>query len=267
MGSLKRRFKSWRDRKRGRRHRLQDMRAAPGFNLMTLGSDYGAWVFHDDGTLQGCTVFSAGLGEDASFDVEFASRYGARVVLIDPTPRAMAHHREILARVGQGAEVPYVNGGCQPATAYALDKIDVRQLPLEPFALWTQATRLRFFLPSNAEHVSHSLVNFQNDYRKDSDHIEVDSCRIDDLLVRYGIAPDELALLKLDIEGAEVEVLEDMMDKGIRPRQICVEFDELNKPCRTAFERVDRADRALNDAGYRCIYGNGTTDYLYLRDA
>ena len=37
-------------------------------------------------------------------------------------------------------------------------------------------------------------------------------------------------LLKIDIEGAEYEVLENMVDSQIRPRILLVEFDELHTP-------------------------------------
>lgn len=72
----------------GRRHRLQDPVTGPDLKLVTLDSQYGARTFHDDGSLDGSTVFSAGPGEDASLDVEFAARFSARVVIVDPTPRA-----------------------------------------------------------------------------------------------------------------------------------------------------------------------------------
>lgn len=264
MKHIGRKLKSLMGGKPDRRHRLQHTATVPGLNLVTLGSDYGAWTFHDDGALNGCAILSAGLGEDASFDVEFAARYGARVVIIDPTPRATAHFETLSRRMGQARQSGYVPGGQQPAEAYDLAGVSSEQLILEPFALWTEETTLRFFTPENPDHVSHSLVNFQNDYRTDTAFIEVESHRIETVLDRHQIAGDDLALLKLDIEGAEVEVLQDLMETSVRPRQICVEFDELNKPGEIAFERVDRADAALSAAGYRCVYGNGTTDYLYL---
>ena len=46
-----------------------------GFNYITLGATNCGWTFVDDGSLFGCTIISAGLGEDGTFDVEFAS-YG-----------------------------------------------------------------------------------------------------------------------------------------------------------------------------------------------
>lgn len=70
--------------------------------LIKLGSKYGGWTFADVQNLQGSTIISGGLGEDASFDVEFAARFGARVVLVDPTPRSIRHFEELQASAGAG---------------------------------------------------------------------------------------------------------------------------------------------------------------------
>lgn len=262
--SILKRMKERRARKKYRRHPLQDTPAAPRNDLVTLGSAYGGWTFHDDGNLNGTTIISAGLGEDASFDVEFAARYDARVILVDPTQRAIEHFEGMSDQIGQARARQYVDGGTQPFDAYELGDVTDEQLVLEPLALWTERTSLRFFKPENPDHVSHSIVNFQNDYRDDSDSVAVDACTLAELLEKYEIGPDALPLLKLDIEGAEIEVLQNIMDAGIRPKQICVEYDELGIPSETAFKRVDQAHASLTNAGYRCVYSNGTTDYLYL---
>jgi hypothetical protein len=46
-------------------------------------------------------------------------------------------------------------------------------LILEPFALWVENTKLKFFAPANPDHVSHSIVNYQNNYSRDTSNIEV----------------------------------------------------------------------------------------------
>ena len=74
--------------------------------------------------------------------------------------------------------------------------------------------------------------------------------RLDTLLAERGIA--ELALLKLDIEGAEYAVLDALLAGGLRPAQLLVEFDELNAPQSPAVgARVGRRVRALLAEGYR----------------
>ncbi|SHJ95358.1 hypothetical protein SAMN05444404_2983 [Ruegeria lacuscaerulensis ITI-1157] len=142
------RVRNWLREKRYKRHRLQSVRAKDGLRLVTLGSNYGGWTFLDEGSLQGCAVVSAGLGEDASFDIEFANRYNAKVVIIDPTPRAVAHFDEMKKRFGKGAETGYVSGGSQPVEAYDLTTCSDENLKMVDRALWcrrqgTESGRVR----------------------------------------------------------------------------------------------------------------------------
>ena len=44
-------------------------------NLMCMGSEYGKWCFVDHQDLYNSVVISGGVGEDISFDVDFASEY------------------------------------------------------------------------------------------------------------------------------------------------------------------------------------------------
>jgi hypothetical protein len=57
-------------------------------------------------------------------------------------------------------------------------------------------------------------------------------------------------LMKLDIEGAEVDVIKHMLEKSILPRQVLLEFDELNVPSVRAKTNAENTDKALRQAGY-----------------
>jgi len=52
-------------------------------------------------------------------------------------------------------------------------------------------------------------------------------------------------MIKLDIEGSEIEVLDLMIDKKILPNQILVEFDELNKINEIALKRFSDIHQKL----------------------
>ena len=247
------------------RHRLQKIGTVQGYDFAHLGTSYGGWTFVNHPSLQGSVIISAGVGEDVSFDVAFARKFDARVILVDPTPRAIAHYESLAKRFGQPSSCPYdQRGGNQPVEAYDLSGIGPSQLSLVPMALWNESTSLRFFLPPDSDSVSCSIVNYQSDYRQDTDHIEVDAVPLDQLLERHQIDSSELPLLKLDIEGAEIEVLEDLLAKGITPLQILVEFDELGAPSRRARQRVDSVDSSLVEHGYKCVYTDGQTDFLFV---
>ena len=112
--------------------------------LIKLRSEHGAWTFADVQNRQGSTTISCGLGKDASFDVDFAARYHARVVIADPTPRATRHFEALQASAGATATAPYSPGGAQPISAYDLSKITTASLQLYPRALWNENHAARF---------------------------------------------------------------------------------------------------------------------------
>jgi hypothetical protein len=85
-----------------------------------------------------------------------------------------------------------------------------------------------------------------------------------ELLEGLGLESEVLQLLKLDIEGAEIEVISDLLDKGVRPKQILVEFDELNVPSPKSFERIDFINAKLESHDYVCVWTDGQADFLYV---
>ena len=246
-------------------HPLQIMPNVGGLNIVHLGSESCGWSFIDDGDLQGCTIISAGLGEDASFDVEFAKKYGAKVIMVDPTPRAIEHFNKILENIGKKRARAYSKSARQPVEAYDLEYIDSTKLILVKKALWIENTRLKFFSPPNPHHVSHSIVNYQQGYSGDTSYIEVETITMPQLLKEFDLNHKDIPLIKLDIEGAEIEVLHHCMSHDIKPRQILVEFDELNAPSVKGFERVDKIHETLCENGYQLVRTDGQADFLYLR--
>lgn len=248
-----------------KKHPLQNFKDTKVENITFLGTRYGGWSFVDEDILNNCTIISAGLGEDASFDIEFASKYNAKIIIVDPTPRAIKHYNEIINSLGNLSQAEYVESGKQPINAYNLKNLKKENLILLQKALWNKNEKLRFFSPPNPEYVSHSIINYQNKYKENTNFIEVDSITIDKLLDQLHLNKDDIPLIKLDIEGAEIEFLVDCFSKGFRPRQILVEFDELNVPSRKAFERVTYINQILIDNNYQLLKTDGQADFLYLR--
>jgi FkbM family methyltransferase len=235
--------------------------------LRTFGSRYGGWTVLAVPTLRGAHIISCGAGEDVTFDVGIADAFDCDVVIVDPTPRAIAHVNDVLSRVGQPAEVGYSENGKQPVEAYDLHRIRGGQLKLLERALWVRTGHVRFYLPRNPSHVSHSIVNIQHEERIKVAHeyIEVPCVMLRAIMLEHGIG--DLELLKLDIEGAEIDVLSDMLGGTIRPKQLLVEFDGLNFPSHKATRKVKQVDRLLRAAGYGCYDTNGLANYLYALES
>ena len=160
----------------------------------------------------------------------------------------------------------YSQGGRQSVNAYDLSKVASHNLVMVDKALWNVPTVLKFFEPINPEHVSHSISNYQNSYSKETSYIEVEAITMSNLLESFEIEPNKLSLIKLDIEGAEIEVLTDCMEKGIFPKQILVEFDELNLHSKECYGKITRMNEMLVKNGYKMITNNGQADFLYYRE-
>ena len=79
---------------------------------------------------------------------------------------------------------------------------------------------MRFYAPANPLDVSHSIVNLQ----RTEQYFEAPCRGLDSLLKEHAQA--HLDLLKLDIEGAEIEVIYDLLRKEIYPTILAVGFDQ-----------------------------------------
>ena len=91
-----------RARMQGRRfERLVAVTPCP--HLMHLGSDYGGYVIPADLPDSSWVAYCGGVGEDGSFELELARRYGCRVVAFDPTPRSIRYAESELVEIGRAS--------------------------------------------------------------------------------------------------------------------------------------------------------------------
>jgi FkbM family methyltransferase len=135
--------------------------------------------------------YTVGVGEDTSFD-EALLALGCQVVAVDPTPRAIAHIQPLL-------------------TSHP-------RLRLAPYALWTEDTEVEFFAPANREDVSFSLSNRQ----RTDDAIAVQARMLSSICAEMGHA--SIDLLKIDIEGAEYQVMQALDLYALEVKVLCVEY-------------------------------------------
>ena len=61
-----------------------------------LGTKYGGWYVPEEMELnEDSIIYSAGVGEDISFDLLLNNKYKSHIYLIDPTERALKHYESI----------------------------------------------------------------------------------------------------------------------------------------------------------------------------
>ena len=233
--------------------------------IIFLGTKYGGWSFFDNKNLINKYIISAGLGEDASFDIELINKYKCKIIVVDPTPRAIRHYNEIINNAGNSKIKPYNNEGKQNVDSYDLKSINKKNFILIDSALYDVSNKkIKFYSPPNKNHVSHSIINFQNKYQKNTDFIMVNTITLKKIIEKFNIT--NLEMIKLDIEGAEIEVIENMRYIKIYPNQILVEIDEKNKIDKISVERFNKINNLLIKNNYELIdTENQFPNFLYLK--
>lgn len=188
--------------------------------LERLGSNYGGWFVPTGELNSDSIVYSAGIGGDITFDQALIKLRGCAIHAFDPTPTA----------------IQYV--------AKQLSHGKVSSLFIfKPVGLWDSDTELKFFAPKTRGWVgSYSALNLQG--TGDQEAISVPVKRLSVLMDENGHA--FIDLLKMDIEGAEYKVINEILEKNIPVRWLCIEFDQP-----VPFWTTNRAIERLKKANYR----------------
>lgn len=157
-----------------------------------FGSDYGGWTLLTNDIHENSVIYSFGIGEDISFEIELMARFPVDVCAFDPTPSSVAWVKR--QRVSS-------------------------RLTLYEYGLAARDGDVAFFPPENPKHVSHTMLARPSSQRGPI-VLPVKSLRS----IMSELGHERIDVLKMDIEGAEYEVIESMAQEKIRPKQILVEF-------------------------------------------
>jgi FkbM family methyltransferase len=233
--------------------------------LKYLGTPYGGWYFSDKTLSKKPTLLSAGVGEDVSFDIEFLNNYRGKVYFVDPTAKSISHIDKVIENLGKPKSVEFdIKSGNQPIDAYDLSSVQRDDFLLIKKALYNQTDLIiKFFKPLNKEHVSHSISNYQNQFSKKTEYIEVTTTTVENIINQYEI--DHIDILKLDIEGAENQVIPNLLKKKIFPTQILVEFDELTTSFISPYLNALTIFLKLKLNSYNLVKTNQFPNFLFVR--
>lgn len=162
------------------------------YRLEKMGSDYGGWFVPANLITKDWVCYCAGVGEDASFDLALIKNFNCHVFAFDPTPRAIKYA-----------------GNIQDPNFHFYD-----------YGVWCKQEELRFYEPKNSDHVSHSIVNLQN-----TSNYFVAHCKTVHKIAEE-LGHSKINLLKLDIEGAEFDVLNSIIENQVNIDVLLVEYDQ-----------------------------------------
>ena len=197
------------------------------------GSEYGGWTIAT-GTLNADSiVYSVGVGEDISFDLGLINAYRLTVHAFDPTPRS----------------IKWLGKQRLP-----------EQFVFHPIGIAGFDGMAAFHPPKDPSHVSYSLV--QHAQQDDPEVVESPVRRLGSVMKELGHT--HLDLLKIDIEGAEYDVIQDLIGQSLPIRQILAEFH--HRLPSVGIQRTREAIGLLNDAGYRIFFVSDTgEDFALLK--
>ena len=204
-----------------------------GVPLIELGnrSTACAWTFCPEGLSTDSIIYSAGVGKDITFEHGLVKRFGCRVFLYDPSPT--------------GVET------------MSLAENKIPQFIFSPTGLAGKCGVLKLAPPGCEAEGSWSRQ------RKDAATLEV-PCQDLSTLLRIN-QHDHIDLLKIDIEGCEYEVINDMLNRRLPVKQLLVEFhhDNIHLP---GIRRNDtlRAILKMVGGGYHLLNQEGG-NHAFLR--
>lgn len=228
-------FRSVSDFVDARRRRRRGM-PRQGVQLKTpsifLGSEYGGYAVCADRITERSVVYSFGVGEDVTFDLAIMQRFSVTVHAFDPTPRSIAW-------------------------------VEKQSLPdrfvMHPWGLAAYDGVARFSPPEDPAHISHTVLERS---RASGPAIEVPVHRLSTIAERLG--HERIDVLKMDVEGAEYEALDDILRSSLPVGQILVEFHHQLEGVPLA--RTESCIDKLNQAGYRAFWASGTgREYAFVK--
>ena len=188
-----------------------------------VGDPDSGWIINVGAPLR--VVYCAGVGLGISFEVELAKRTRKPVLVFDPSPTGIA-------------------------TMNKLAEDDTRNIKFFPAGLAAHCGSLEFSLPKDAAEGSYSVAR---------EGIETISFECYDLATIMSTNGDSyIDLLKMDIEGFEFDIVNQVLDRRIPVGQLCVEFHPWLRPGQTLKTIV-----RLYRAGYRIIHKH-RGDYTFL---
>ncbi len=187
------------------------------------GNEYGGFYLCPDYIHSQSICYSFGIGEDISFDQAIIENHNCLVYGFDPTPKAILWVKD------QTKTVP-------------------SKFIFYEYGIGDKTGPKDFFLPQNIEHVSGSYVLQKNVNPRRKVKVELKS--LTDIVKELG--HKKIDVQKIDIEGAEYEVLGGILESSIFIDQILIEFHD--RFFEDGRQKTIRAVEKLKEHGYE-IFG------------
>lgn len=193
---------------------------------------YGGWFIYDKNINKDSIVYSFGIGENIDFDLSIIKKYDCKVYAFDPTPKS-------------------------------IDWIKYQKLPnhfnFYEFGIEKYNGKITFYPPKNATHVSHSVIPKTN---RQQNQISVPVHTFNTITKKLGHV--QIDILKMDIEGSEYNVIDDILMSNIQIKQILIEFH--HRFSGISARQTREAIKKFNNHGYKIFAISPTREeYSFIK--
>lgn len=198
---------------------------------MTFGNRYADWTFCPDGLGEDSVVFSFGVGEDISFDLQMIDHFRVQVHAFDPS---------------QGSK----------------KWLDSQNVPEEfhfyPYGLAHKDGHISFTQPTEPGIRSLRMTDPEKKSELKETTFSLPVQRLSTILRKLG--HHCIDILKMDIEGAEFGVIEDIISSPVPISQVLIEFH--HRFSNFSVHHTRKAIARLNDAGYSIFNVSGSGEEI-----
>ena len=157
---------------------------------------YGDWEFYPDYLNRNSVIYSLGVGDSIEFDIGLINDHDSNVYAFDPTP-------------------------------YSVDWIEHQSIPsklvFHPWAVSDSDGLMKMTQRINKTgKISDVMWTEVTSDLKSEEIIEVPMFSIPSIMEK--LKHSSISLIKIDVEGAEYQIIQDMLSNNIFPKQILVEY-------------------------------------------
>jgi FkbM family methyltransferase len=183
----------------------------------TLGAENACWTIYNNDLNSESVVYSFGVGTDLSFDLTLIEKFRMTIHAFDPTPKSIQWVQQ------QNTPTEFI---------------------LHPYGLAAKSGKLDLYLPEKENYVSGSiLIDMLTTHKKVSVDVHDLPC------IMKMLGHQKIDILKMDIEGAEYDVIQNIVDNQLDIKQILIEFHHRFE--NIGIDKTKSAISLLNKAGYK----------------
>ncbi|OUJ72843.1 hypothetical protein BXP70_16150 [Hymenobacter crusticola] len=218
-------------------------------DLVYLGSTFQGYYVPSNYLEASSICYCVGAGVDISLDVELATMFNSQVFIFDPMPYALDHFNTLIEKTERGEQ--FNASGGDGKYVYTVKRSQFDTIQFLATGIWNEKKTVKFYSPSKENYPGHSITNLQNT----EDYIEAP---VDKLVnIMRSLNHQHIDLLKIEIEGSEYVVIEDLLRDQLDIRVILVEFDEFHHRAGKVLATMNRINHSTNKllkAGYKLVH-------------